>query len=129
MTRGQNSASSAPRRDPQHPRNLLTEIIGTAVLVVGLLAILTPQNLVAELRLQGGPRPALVGLLVWSIGVSLAVRPAMRSIPRATSARASRTRAAHRGKRRIGLGYAWIRARPDRGGIAGAKLYKLLWAA
>lgn len=71
--------------------NVITEIIGTAVLVLGVLAILRPENLVANSGFDKGFAPFLVGLLVWAIGLSLAARPATRSTPRATSARASRT--------------------------------------
>ena len=68
--------------------NLLTEIIGTAVLVLGVLAILRPENLVPNSGFDKGFAPALVGVLVWSIGLSLggptgyAINPARDLGPR-----------------------------------------------
>jgi len=49
--------------------NLVTEIIGTFVLVVGVLAILRPENLVPNSGFDKGFAPFLVGLLVAAIGV------------------------------------------------------------
>src|SRR4029077_2398581 len=51
--------------------NLLTEIVGTFVLVLGVLAILTPKNLNPVHGWDAGFGPFLVGILVWSIGLSL----------------------------------------------------------
>ena len=46
--------------------NLLSEIIGTMVLLVGVLGITATHN-----NLSSGLAPFLVGVLVWSIGLSL----------------------------------------------------------
>lgn len=111
--------------------NLICEIIGTAVLVLGVLAILSPANLVAGSGFDKGFAPALVGLLVWSIGLSLggptgyAINPARDLGPRL----------AHLllpipGKGGSDWSYAWIPVvGPIIGGIAGALIYKALWPA
>lgn len=65
------------------PANLVTEIIGTFALVLGVLAI-TANNAPA----QSGLTPLLVGFLVWGIGLSLggptgyAINPARDLGPR-----------------------------------------------
>lgn len=109
--------------------NLLTEIIGTAVLVLGLLTILTPKNLVPNSGFETGFAPFLVGVLVWSIGLSLggptgyAINPARDLGPRI----------AHfllpiAGKGGSDWGYAWVPVvGPIIGGIAGAVFYKCCW--
>src|SRR5947208_174162 len=51
--------------------NLLTEIIGTIILVLGVLAILTPKNLNPAHGWDVGFGPCLVGIIVWAIGLSL----------------------------------------------------------
>jgi glycerol uptake facilitator protein len=111
------------------PMNLLTEIIGTLVLVLGVLAILSPKNLVPHSGFDTGFAPFLVGVLVWSIGLSLggptgyAINPARDLGPRL----------AHfflpiAGKRNSDWSYAWIPViGPIIGGLLGAVLYKLLW--
>lgn len=113
------------------PANLLTEIIGTAVLVIALLAILTPENLVPNSGFKEGLAPALVGLIVWSIGLSLggptgyAINPARDLGPRIAHALLPVA-----GKGGSDWAYAWIPVvGPILGGVAGAFLYKLLWAA
>jgi glycerol uptake facilitator protein len=109
--------------------NLLTEIIGTFILVLGVLAILSPANLVPHSGFDKGFGPFLVGVLVWSIGLSLggptgyAINPARDLGPRL----------AHFALPIMGKGgsdwtYAWVPvAGPIVGGIAGAWFYKLLW--
>jgi glycerol uptake facilitator protein len=109
--------------------NLLTEIIGTFILVLGVLAILTPKNLIPNSGFDTGFGPFLVGVLVWSIGLSLggptgyAINPARDLGPRL----------AHfllpiAGKGTSDWGYAWIPVLgPIIGGIIGALFYKLLW--
>jgi len=109
--------------------NLLCEIIGTAMLMLGLLAILSPANLVPNSGLDKGLAPALVGLLVGAIGLSLggptgyAINPARDLGPRL----------AHfvlpiSGKGSSDWSYAWIPVvGPIIGGIVGALLYKALW--
>jgi len=111
------------------PMNLLTEVIGTFVLVLGVLAILSPKNLVPNSGFDTGFAPFLVGVLVWSIGLSLggptgyAINPARDLGPRL----------AHfvlpiAGKGNSDWSYAWIPVvGPIIGGILGAVFYKLLW--
>jgi glycerol uptake facilitator protein len=113
------------------PANLLTEIIGTIVLVIGLLAILTPENLVPNSGFKEGFGPALVGVLVWSIGLSLggptgyAINPARDLGPRIAHALLPIA-----GKGGSDWGYAWVPViGPILGGIGGAFLYQLLWVA
>jgi glycerol uptake facilitator protein len=103
--------------------NILCEIIGTFVLVLGVLTITHPNN-----DLTGGFAPLLVGFLVWGIGISLggptgyAINPARDLGPRL----------AHfvlpiPGKRDADWGYAWIPVvAPIIGGILGAFFF-LLW--
>src|SRR4029079_10367708 len=68
--------------------NLLTEIIGTFVLVFGLAFILSPANLTVGSSFDKAIQPALVGVLVWAIGLSLggptgyAINPARDLGPR-----------------------------------------------
>lgn len=109
--------------------NLICEIIGTALLVLGVLAILSPANLLPGSGFDKGFAPALVGVLVWAIGLSLggptgyAINPARDLGPRI----------AHfilpiPGKGGCDWGYAWIPVvGPIIGGIAGALLYTALW--
>lgn len=111
--------------------NLVTEIIGTAVLVLGVLAILSPVNMVPGTGFDTGFAPALVGLLVWAIGLSLggptgyAINPARDLGPRL----------AHfvlpiAGKGHSDWNYAWIPVLgPVIGGLIGAGLYQALWVA
>ena len=114
-------------RDPA--KNLITEIIGTFILVLGVLAILSPKNLVPDSGFEKGFAPFLVGILVWSIGLSLggptgyAINPARDLGPRL----------AHfflpiEGKGDSDWGYAWVPIiGPILGGAAGALFYKFLW--
>jgi len=114
---------------PKASMNLLTEIIGTFVLVLGVLAILSPANLEPNSGFGKGLGPLLVGVLVWSIGLSLggptgyAINPARDFGPRL----------AHfllpiAGKGDSNWGYAWVPIiGPIIGGISGAVFYKLLW--
>jgi glycerol uptake facilitator protein len=113
------------------PMNLLTEIIGTCVLVLGVLAILSPSNLVPNSGFEKGFGPFLVGVLVWSIGLSLggptgyAINPARDLGPRL----------AHfvlpiAGKRDSNWSYAWVPVLgPILGGLLGAWCYEFLWNA
>jgi glycerol uptake facilitator protein len=110
--------------------NLLTEIVGTFVLVLGVLAVLSPANLVPNSGFDTGFKPCLVGVLVWSIGLSLggptgyAINPARDLGPRL----------AHfflpiAGKGNSDWNYAWIPViGPVIGGILGALFYKMLWS-
>jgi len=111
--------------------NLITEIIGTAVLVLGVLAILSPANLVSDSGWDKGFGPALVGMLVWSIGLSLggstgyAINPARDLGPRIAHAILPIA-----GKGGSDWAYAWIPvAGPIIGGVIGAMFYKQFWPA
>lgn len=109
--------------------NFMTEFIGTAVLVFGVLTILRPENLDPESGWSAGMGPLLVGLLVFSIGLSLggptgyAINPARDLGPRL----------AHfflpiPGKGDSDWSYAWIPVvGPIAGGVVGALIYQLLW--
>ncbi|MGH7522498.1 MAG: MIP/aquaporin family protein [Gemmatimonadales bacterium] len=111
--------------------NLITEIIGTAVLVLGVLAILTPKNLNPDYGWNVGLGPALVGVIVWAIGLSLggptgyAINPARDLGPRIAHALLPIA-----GKGNSDWNYAWIPvAGPIIGGVIAALLYKGLWPA
>ena len=110
--------------------NLLTEIIGTFVLVLGVLAILTPKNLNPAYGWDGGFGPFLVGILVWAIGLSLggptgyAINPARDLGPRLAHALLPVA-----GKGSSDWSYAWVPvAGPVIGGILGALFYRAAWA-
>ena len=103
--------------------NLISEIIGTAVLVLGLLFI--GANKFAE-----GLNPAIVGLLIVSIGLSLggttgfAINPARDFGPRLAHAILPIP-----GKRDADWSYSWIPiVGPIAGGVIGALIYQLLIA-
>jgi glycerol uptake facilitator len=109
----------------RHPvANLFTEIVGTAVLLFGVLAI--TENTGAA---SSGLAPLLIGLLVWSIGLSLgaptgyAINPARDLGPRLAHALLPIP-----SKGGSDWSYAWIPVvGPVIGGILGASVYvKLL---
>ena len=109
--------------------NLVTEIIGTFVLVLGVLAILTPENLKPEHGFDSGLGPLLVGVLVLGIGISLggptgyAINPARDLGPRLAHAILPIA-----GKGGSDWGYAWIPVvGPIIGGVLGALFYKAFW--
>jgi glycerol uptake facilitator protein len=109
--------------------NLITETIGTFVLVLGVLAILTPANLSAEHGFKAGLGPMLVGLLVLGIGVSLggptgyAINPARDLGPRLAHAILPIV-----GKGGSDWGYAWVPiVGPIIGGVLAAWFYKACW--
>src|SRR5881397_2257271 len=111
--------------------NLLTEVIGTFVLVLGVLAILTPKILNPAYGWDGGFGPFLVGILVWAIGLSLggptgyAINPARDLGPRLAHAVLPVA-----GKGNSDWGYAWIPiAGPVIGGLIAAFLYRVAWSA
>jgi glycerol uptake facilitator protein len=105
--------------------NLLCVAIATAVLLIGVLGISNVNNGIAS-----GVGPYLVGILVFSIGLSLggptgyAINPARDLAPRIAHALLPIP-----GKGRSDWGYAWIPVcGPIIGGIAGALLYTSLFA-
>ena len=109
--------------------NLVTEIIGTFVLVLGVLVVLTPKNLNPEHGWNAGFGPFLVGIIVWAIGLSLggptgyAINPARDLGPRIAHAILPIA-----GKGKSDWDYAWIPvAGPIVGGVIAAFLYKALW--
>ena len=111
--------------------NLLTEIIGTFVLVLGVLAILTPKNLNPAHGWDVGFGPCLVGVIVWAIGLSLggptgyAINPARDLGPRLAHAVLPIA-----GKGGSDWSYAWVPViGPIIGGIIAAVLYKMCWPA
>ena len=120
---------------PNTIANILTELIGTAVLVFGVLAIGHEGNFAAS---EGdgvdggwatGFKPLLVGLLVFAIGLSLggptgyAINPARDLGPRIAHAVLPIP-----GKGDSNWGYAWLPvSAPIAGGIIGALLFKLLF--
>src|SRR5690348_11728649 len=104
--------------------NFITEAIGTFVLIFGVLALgsYKPAN-------DSGLTPLLVGLLVWSIGLSLggptgyAINPARDFAPRLMHALLPIP-----GKAGSDWGYAWIPVLgPLAGGAAGALTYVRLF--
>ena len=111
--------------------NMISEIIGSFVLVFALSAVLSPGNFAPASDLAKGFSPVLVGVIIWSIGLSLggstgyAINPARDLGPRI----------AHSflpipGKGSSDWGYAWIPvAGPIIGGVLGAFFYKMMWAA
>jgi len=112
-------------------QNLITEVIGTFFLVLGVLAILSPRNLNPDQGWNAGFGPFLVGLLVFSIGLSLggptgyAINPARDLGPRL----------AHfvlpiAGKGGSDWSYAWVPVLgPILGGVLGAAFYRLIGLA
>jgi glycerol uptake facilitator protein len=111
--------------------NLLCEGIGTAVLVFGVLAIASPRNLQAASGWDKGFAPALVGVLVWALGLSLggptgyAINPARDLGPRIAHALLPIA-----GKGGSDWGYAWVPVvGPVVGGIVGAQAYRAFFGA
>ena len=116
---------------PHTVGNLITEIVGTFALVLGVLAILTPENLVPNSGFKEGLSPCLVGLMVWSIGLSLggptgyAINPARDLGPRIAHFLLP---IANKGD--SGWSYSWIPVvGPIIGGILAAFFYQALWPA
>jgi glycerol uptake facilitator protein len=102
------------------PMNLLTEIIGTFVLMFGVLAILANTG-----PIQSGLTPLLIGFLVWSIGLSLgaptgyAINPARDLGPRLAHALLPIA-----GKGDSDWSYSWVpMVGPVIGGLLGAVAY------
>ncbi|MBX3444646.1 MAG: aquaporin family protein [Planctomyces sp.] len=108
--------------------NLLTEIIGTCVLTLGTALILTPDNFKLDSGLDSSFRGLLVGLVVFSIGLSLggptgyAINPARDLGPRIAHALLPIP-----GKGPSDWGYAWVPViGPLIGGVLGASLSLVL---
>ncbi|MCS6964704.1 MIP/aquaporin family protein [Thermoflexus sp.] len=104
-----------------YPLNFITEVIGTFMLVFGVLAI-------GANRLAEGLTPLLVGLLVWAIGLSLggptgyAINPARDLGPRIAHAVLPIP-----GKGDSDWEYAWVPVvGPIVGGLIGAFLFVTL---
>ena len=109
--------------------NLITEIVGTFVLVLGVLVVLTPKNLNPVHGWDAGFGPFLVGIIVWAIGLSLggptgyALNPARDLGPRIAHALLPIA-----GKGKSDWDYAWIPVvGPIIGGLIAAFLYRNLW--
>lgn len=101
--------------------NFVTEIIGTAVLVLGILAIFNMNNGIAA-----GMGPYAVGILIFGIGLSLggptgfAINPARDLGPRIAHAILPIA-----GKGSSDWGYAWVPiVGPILGGLLGAWAYQ-----
>jgi len=108
------------------PLNMITEIIGTFVLMFGVLAILANTG-----PAQSGLTPLLIGLLVWGIGLSLgaptgyAINPARDLAPRIAHALLPIA-----GKGGSDWGYSWVPVvGPVIGGAIGAVAYVKLFGA
>lgn len=117
------------------PANLFSEMLGTALLLFGILAIAAnaqtlakPGDVDLSFVFSRGLQPMLVGVLVFGIGLSLggptgyAINPARDLGPRIAHAMLPIA-----GKGGSDWGYAWIPVvGPIVGGIAGAGLYSLI---
>ncbi len=104
--------------------NLICEVIGTAVLLIGVLGILNTNN-----EIGSGVGPYAIGILVFSIGLSLggptgyAINPARDLAPRIAHAFLPIS-----GKGSSDWGYAWVPViGPIIGGVVGAVLYNTLF--
>lgn len=102
--------------------NIITEIIGTAMLLIGVLGISEGHN-----GISNGIGPLAVGMLVFAIGLSLggptgyAINPARDLAPRIMHAILPIP-----GKRDSDWSYAWIPVvGPIVGGIFGAVIYRI----
>lgn len=109
--------------------NVVNEVIGTFVLVLGVLAVLRPDNLVSAGGFDTGFGPALVGVIVWAIGLSLggptgyAINPARDLGPRLAHAVLPIP-----GKGGSDWSYAWVPiVGPAIGGVCGALFFHLCW--
>lgn len=112
--------------------NFITEVLGTAMLLFGILAIaanaqelVDPRGVDLSVVFSAGLQPLLVGFLVWSIGLSLggptgyAINPARDLGPRLAHALLPVA-----GKGGSDWGYAWIPVlAPLVGGVLGAALF------
>jgi glycerol uptake facilitator protein len=106
--------------------NVVTEVIGTAILLIGVLAIIDPGN---AGNAAAGLNPLLIGLLVVGIGLSLggptgyAINPARDLGPRIAHAVLPIA-----GKGDPDWEYAWVPVvGPIVGGLLGAFTYDIFW--
>ena len=119
---------------PSNTWNLVSEFVGTAVLIFLVMALgdnageLNDGTLDLSAVYSVGINPLLVGFLVWGIGLSLggptgyAINPARDLAPRL-----AHTVLPIRHKGDSGWGYAWVPVvGPIAGGVFGAWLYTLL---
>jgi glycerol uptake facilitator protein len=114
----------------REPRaNVITEIVATFVLVLGILAVLSPANLNPGSDWSRGFGPLLVGVIVSSIGLSLggptgwAINPARDLGPRLAHAVLPIP-----DKGASDWGYAWVPiVGPLIGGVLGALCYQWIW--
>lgn len=113
-------ATGAQVNDPMW--NLVTEIIATAMLLFGILGITNANNGIAS-----GIGPFLVGVLIWSLGLSLggptgyALNPARDLGPRLAHAVLPL-----KGKGDSNWGYAWVPiVGPIIGGVVGSVFYNM----
>lgn len=111
------------------PSNLITEIIGTFVLVLGVVAILRPDNMIPGSGFKEGFQPCVVGIMVWAVGLSLggatgyAINPARDLGPRIAHAILP---IANKGS--SGWGYSWIPVvGPIIGGVLATFFYQAFW--
>lgn len=111
--------------------NIVSEAVATFMLVLGLLAVLSPANMQPGSDLAKGFGPLLVGVIVWAIGLSLggqtgyAINPARDLGPRLAHAVLPIP-----GKGGSDWGYAWIPViGPIFGGVLGALFYRAVWNA
>ena len=111
--------------------NIISETVATFMLVLGLLAVLSPANLLPGSELAKGFGPLLVGVIVWGIGISLggqtgyAINPARDLGPRIAHALLPIP-----GKGGSDWGYSWIPVfAPILGGVLGALFYRAVWRA
>lgn len=109
--------------------NFISEFIGGFMLVLALLAVLSPGNFVPGSDLAKGFGPVLVGVIIMAIGLSLggptgyAINPARDLGPRIAHAVLPIS-----GKGSSDWGYAWIPiVAPTVGGIAAALVYQMVW--
>jgi glycerol uptake facilitator protein len=109
--------------------NFGSELIGGYMLVLALLAVLSPGNFVPGSDLAKGFGPVLVGVIVMAIGLSLggptgyAINPARDLGPRIAHAVLPIA-----GKGTSDWGYSWIPIiGPTVGGVLGALTYQLMW--